>query len=91
MNKKQMRFVVYGHVQGVGFRYFIFRMANSLNLNGYTKNNYDGSVEVLAEGDITSLDTLYENIKIGPSRSIVENVKKEDREFSGKHCNFKIV
>lgn len=43
------RFVVYGSVQGVGYRSFVKRTAIMAKLNGYVKNMLDGTVEVVAE------------------------------------------
>ena len=48
---QRIRFVASGRVQGVGFRSFACRVANSLQLVGYAKNLPDGTVEMLVEGD----------------------------------------
>jgi acylphosphatase len=39
-----------GRVQGVGFRWYVQRAANSMDLAGTATNLADGSVEVVAEG-----------------------------------------
>ena len=39
-----------GHVQGVGFRFTVVRLASRLDLTGYVLNEYDGSVRLVAEG-----------------------------------------
>ena len=44
------KITVSGMVQGVGFRYFIARAADELNLKGYAKNLFNGNVEIYAEG-----------------------------------------
>ncbi|HWG02043.1 MAG TPA: acylphosphatase [Trebonia sp.] len=41
---------VYGRVQGVGFRYWVRRQAETLGLSGTATNLDDGGVEVIAEG-----------------------------------------
>ena len=66
---------VYGDVQGVGFRAFVFRRALSHGLTGWVRNRSDGSVELLAEGPRAALDTLLEDVKAGPSASSVERVE----------------
>jgi len=43
------RFLVYGSVQGVGYRSFVKRIAIMLKVNGQVKNMLDGTVEVIAE------------------------------------------
>lgn len=52
-----------GRVQGVGFRFHAFRIANNLNLTGYVKNMYDGSVEVNAQGKRGNIDAFIEALK----------------------------
>lgn len=68
------RFTVSGRVQGVGFRYFAQDAARREGLHGYAANHDDGSVEVVAEGDVESLDRFELALRRGPSRSRVEKV-----------------
>ena len=50
--KEQTRLhaVVHGRVQGVSFRYFVMECARRLDLFGWVRNRYDGTVEVMVEG-----------------------------------------
>lgn len=48
--KQRLRLVIRGAVQGVGFRPFIFRLANALSLNGWSCNT-GGGVLVEVEGE----------------------------------------
>jgi acylphosphatase len=89
--RTQVKYIVKGYVQGVGFRFFVYRQARALNLNGYVKNIYDGSVEVLAEGESKQLDALFELLKQGPARSIVEKVTKTEADKKGKFDGFNIL
>jgi acylphosphatase len=66
---------VFGDVQGVGFRAFVLRRATTYGLTGWVRNRWDGSVEVLAEGLRTALETLLEDVKAGPSMSTVDRVE----------------
>jgi acylphosphatase len=66
--------VVHGRVQGVGFRYFVLREARRLDLDGWTANEPDGSVRVVADGPREALDVLLEALREGPPASIVERV-----------------
>ncbi|MCX7879409.1 MAG: acylphosphatase [Ignavibacteria bacterium] len=74
---KRAEFVVYGNVQGVGFRYFVYRKANSLNLCGFVKNMYDGTVLVVAEGPEENIALLFEQLRIGPPHAYVFKVEVE--------------
>jgi acylphosphatase len=66
--------VVRGRVQGVGFRYFVMREARRLELDGWTANEADGSVRVVADGPRETLEVLLETLREGPPASIVERV-----------------
>jgi acylphosphatase len=59
-------FTVYGRVQGVGFRWFTRSRARSLGLCGWVRNMPEGSVEVWAEGDTNSLNSLESHLKGAP-------------------------
>lgn len=72
--KGQVSIHVFGMVQGVGFRYFVKKNANKLELSGYAKNNDDGTVLVVAEGDETDLLIMVELCKQGPLRAVVKEV-----------------
>lgn len=69
--------VVRGRVQGVGFRYFVLREARRLDLDGWTANEADGSVRVVADGPSERLQLLLEALRQGPPASIVERVHEE--------------
>jgi len=90
-NRSAFRAVVYGLVQGVNYRYFVQRNAESLGLTGYVCNLDDGSVEVVAEGDKEKLAQLIAKLKAGPRAARVERVDMEWGEYSGKYRDFGIV
>jgi len=52
------RYLVHGRVQGVGYRYFVWRQAEALGVTGFARNRADGSVEVVAEGSEQALADL---------------------------------
>jgi acylphosphatase len=85
-----MKYIVKGYVQGVGFRYFALRHARMLNISGYAKNNFDGSVEIIVEGNAKQLNMFYDLLKTGPSRSSVEKVVKTGTDCSGRYGGFDI-
>ena len=72
------RFVVHGRVQGVGFRWFVARQAARLGVVGFARNLDDGSVEVVAQGDGSALESLAESLRRGPSMARVSRVENTD-------------
>jgi acylphosphatase len=51
--------LVSGHVQGVGYRWFVWRLADAAGLAGSARNLPDGRVEVVLEGpDAAVADVL---------------------------------
>jgi acylphosphatase len=90
MNQAGVRMIVSGVVQGVGFRYYVFREATRLGINGWTRNRPDGSVEIQAEGDRGLLEELFRQIQIGPSHAHVAKVEFEPYEPSGEFDSFEI-
>ncbi len=84
-------FLVSGRVQGVGFRWFVQRAADSLGLRGYVRNMRDGRVEVLAEGPAEKVEALREELVRGPSWSLVSNVEERVVEPSGEHDGFLVT
>ena len=67
-----------GRVQGVGFRYFVWREAETLGVDGWVRNRADGTVEALARGTKEELDRLKECIQEGPRWSRVTSVSVTD-------------
>jgi acylphosphatase len=73
------RFTVTGHVQGVGFRWFVARHARSLGLSGFARNLVDGRVEVVAAGDEAALVQLEGLLRSGPANAQVTGVECADQ------------
>lgn len=60
------KLIVHGRVQGVGYRWFVKEVAEEENIFGYVRNNYDGTVEIVAEAE--SKDKIMK---------FVERIKRE--------------
>jgi acylphosphatase len=88
--KKRAEFIVSGRVQGVGYRYFVYHNAVSLGLTGYARNNYDGTVFVVVEGEEDKINLLHQQLKTGPSRSYVENIKVFFDEYKAEFSRFEV-
>jgi acylphosphatase len=68
---------VTGRVQGVGFRYATAARARSRDVSGWVRNNVDGSVEAVFEGDPEAVDSLIAWARGGPSGARVDDVSVE--------------
>jgi acylphosphatase len=84
------RYVIAGRVQGVGFRYFTDEAARREGVDGWVRNMADGSVEVMIEGDIESVDRVEAAVRRGPSSARVERFDVEDRTPNARTTGFSI-
>jgi acylphosphatase len=89
-DKMSLHAIVHGRVQGVGFRAYTQREALTLELDGWVRNNSDGTVEVVAEGDKTTLNRFLHRLEIGPPYSEVTQVDKSWGHYSGEFTRFSI-
>ena len=85
------RYVVRGRVQRVGFRIFVEDAARRENVSGYVRNQHDGSVEVVAEGDLESLLRFEQAIRRGPAGARVDDVQTTEASASGRFAGFSVT
>ena len=70
------RYRVLGRVQGVGYRYFVMREAESLGVTGYARNLADGAVEVVAEAEEAVLEAFEARLREGPAFASVNDLDR---------------
>ncbi len=88
---KRLEATVYGRVQGVGFRAFTRQKARAQEaLTGWVKNQPDGTVKLVAEGPMNSLENLLQAVQQGPLRARVENLDLDWLEPTGSYREFSI-
>ena len=87
-NNQRLHARVIGRVQGVGFRYYVMGAAAELGLVGWVRNRRDGSVEVLAEGELETLKKFVQSLQRGSRSSAVKEVKIELQEATGEYGSF---
>ena len=90
MSQIAKRIVFTGQVQGVGFRFTAFNIANRIGLKGYVRNLPDGSVEMIAQGRDHDITGCIDDIKQTYQGSLTE-VKTQPLSFNPKYNNFKIT
>ena len=61
-----MNIRIEGDVQGVGFRDFAIREANARRLKGWVRNRMDGSMEAVASGPRTVVESFITACIKGP-------------------------
>ncbi len=89
-SEQQLNAIVYGRVQGVGFRFFVLKNAVELGLKGWVRNLSGGMVEVLAEGSAESLQALLTALRRGPEPAYVREVKYHFSAATGSFSEFDI-
>jgi len=87
--KRRVDLKIHGRVQGVFFRDSSQRKAKELNLSGFVKNEPDGTVQIIAEGEEKNLEELIEWCRAGGAEyARVDKVNIEWLEPSGQFNNF---
>ena len=76
------RYRVWGRVQGVGFRAFVWRTARDIGVDGWVRNRFDGTVEALVSAGSEAHERLLAALERGPRMSRVDRVDVTD-EASG--------
>jgi acylphosphatase len=87
------KYIVRGRVQGVGFRWFVEREANSLGVVGWVRNNEDSTVELVAAGTAEQHAALRARLTTGPRASRVDRVDEAEalpEELQGNLRSFTI-
>jgi len=76
-----------GRVQGVGFRFTVVRIAQELDVTGWVKNEFDGSVSMTAEGLEEQLMALLQAIR---NSQLDRHIRDEQVRRSPGSGEFKI-
>lgn len=85
-----VRLKIEGFVQGVGFRQFAVSEARKLGVDGWVRNSFDGSVEVLVSGPNATVETFVGICMRGPSGARVTGVEIHKAE-PPEHKGFKRI
>jgi acylphosphatase len=75
--------VIYGFVQGVGFRFGVERAAKSRGVAGWVRNRADGAVEAVFEGEPADVEALVDFCRCGPRGAQVDRVEDEEESSEG--------
>jgi acylphosphatase len=69
------RAIVSGVVQGVGFRFFASQMASRYKIKGFARNLPNGTVEIEAEADRSTVTAYLKEIRVGPRYGHVADIQ----------------
>jgi acylphosphatase len=83
VEEKSVIITVYGKVQGVGFRYYTNKKAQSLGLFGFVKNQINGTVYIEVEGDKIAVDLFCEWCNKGSERARVDYITITESKSKG--------
>lgn len=77
------RVVIHGQVQGVFFRDSTRRLAEQHGVAGWARNNWDGTVEAVFEGEPDAVERLVAFAREGPRGAVVQDVDVHDEDEEG--------
>ncbi len=74
-SQRSVQGVVRGRVQGVAYRASFQRLARSLGLTGWVRNQPDGSVAFLVQGELEDVQAMLSWAEQGPALARVDGVE----------------
>ncbi|MEK6904187.1 MAG: acylphosphatase [Nanoarchaeota archaeon] len=89
--KKRVKIVVSGVVQGVFFRENARLKANELGVFGYIRNLEGGRVEGVFEGDERNVDYLVKYCQKGPKLANVEKIEVTEERYKKEFKDFRVL
>src|SRR5579875_2661943 len=72
------KLIITGRVQRVGYRRFILETGQATGVGGYAKNEPDGSVSVVVQGEEENVKEFIEKIKVPPEPPLVSKVTEQE-------------
>jgi acylphosphatase len=88
--KKAVRAVIKGRVQGVCYRMETAREAEKHNVSGWVMNRSDGTVEALFEGEKPKVEAMLDWCRQGPPAASVKDVETEEIPYTGQFKDFSV-
>jgi len=76
-DRKALRLIIEGRVQGVGFRAWMVDVANAVGVDGWVRNRRDGTVEALVAGEPAAVERVVAKAREGPPMGRVTAVREQ--------------
>ena len=86
----RIHLTISGRVQGVYFRQTTRTKAKELGVSGWVRNRSNGTVELVAEGPLESLDMLAKWCEAGPEMAQVLGIDRVDEVAVGLPDGFDV-
>jgi len=83
--------VITGKVQGVGYRYWLYKKAIESNVVGWVRNKVSGEVEALLVGNDVDINNLIQMCEKGSSLSKVTKIKVQSYQEEFTKESFNII
>lgn len=74
MSPRSVHILIEGHVQGVGFRYWLLQQAERRGVSGWVRNRRTGAVEAMISGTVPVVDDLLAACREGPPAARVDDL-----------------
>lgn len=87
---RSLQCLITGKVQGVMFRSWAHDQAASLNVKGWVRNLADGKVEILAQGDETSVKEYQARLLSGSPLARVDSLECKWIDYDKEYPEFEI-
>jgi acylphosphatase len=87
---KRVKLNIVGDVQGVFFRHFAKKEADTLELTGWCRNESDGSVFAVVEGTHGDVDKFVRWAREGSELATVEEIEVVEEKYTGLEKAFEI-
>ena len=90
MENKRYHIRFFGMVQGVGFRYTAYHVAQKYGLTGWVKNEYDGSVSCEVQGKEEEIDAFLCAMQ-GGRFIAVDRIEKSEQPLREEERSFGVI
>lgn len=89
--RRALRLLLSGRVQGVGFRHFTRKQAEELGLTGTVANLPDGRVEIEVAGEPETVAEFLGRVRRGPRFGDVREVEESELDPVPEWEGFRVV
>jgi len=86
-----VRVLVYGKVQGIGYRNFVKKYAKMLGLRGYVRNLPENRVEAIFCGNRSDIEKMIEIMKKNHPLAEIRDIKIEKLDIEMNFSDFNII